>query len=207
MCLKGRGVRWYVPTNYYMRDFILRSFKESAELKSRFIETHLNLVISVANELVQALRSGKKLLAFGNGGSAADAQHMAGELVNRYKLDRPALPALSLVTDTSVLTAIGNDSDYSQIFARQIEALGQEGDVALAISTSGNSPNVLRGVEAARRKRLKTVAFTGRDGGKLASLVDYALIVPSSETPRIQEVHLTLIHVICEIIENELFKA
>jgi D-sedoheptulose 7-phosphate isomerase len=190
-----------------MRDFILRSFKESAELKSRFIETHLNLVISVANELVQALRSGKKLLAFGNGGSAADAQHMAGELVNRYKLDRPALPALSLVTDTSVLTAIGNDSDYSQIFARQIEALGQEGDVALAISTSGNSPNVLRGVEAARRKRLKTVAFTGRDGGKLASLVDYALIVPSSETPRIQEVHLTLIHVICEIIENELFKA
>jgi len=192
--------------SYNVRDLILRSFKESAELKTRFIESQIDLVTLVAAELVRALKSGKKLLVFGNGGSAADAQHIAGELVNRFKFDRPALPALSLVTDTSVLTAIGNDVDYSQIFSRQIEAFGQEGDVALAISTSGNSPNVLRGVETARGLGLKTVAFTGRGGGKLASLVDYALIVPSQETPRIQEVHLTLAHVICEIIEDELFK-
>jgi D-sedoheptulose 7-phosphate isomerase len=188
-----------------MKDFILQSFTESAELKTRFIQTYLDVVIIVAKEFVHTFRSGKKLLVFGNGGSAADAQHIAGELVSRFKFDRPALPALSLVTDTSIITAIGNDADYSQIFARQVEALGQEGDIALAISTSGNSLNVLRGIEIARKKKLKTVAFTGKDGGKLAPLVDYALIVPSQETPRIQEVHLTLAHVLCEIVEKELF--
>lgn len=189
-----------------MKDLILQSFKESAELKIRFIQANLDLVALVAMEVTQTLRAGKKLLAFGNGGSAADAQHIAGELVNRFNFNRPALPAIALTTDTSVLTAIGNDTDYSQVFARQIEALGQEGDMALAISTSGYSLNVLRGVEVARGKKLKTVAFTGKDGGKLAPLVDYALIVPSQKTPRIQEVHLMLIHTICEIVENTLFK-
>jgi D-sedoheptulose 7-phosphate isomerase len=152
--------------------------------------------------MIAALRSGRKILLFGNGGSAADAQHLAAELVNRYRRARPALAALALTTDTSILTAIANDASFEEVFSRQIEALGEPGDVAIAISTSGRSPNVVRAVETARRLGLRTIGLLGRDGGLVAPLVDVPLIVPAEETPRIQEVHITLGHILCDLIES-----
>lgn len=155
--------------------------------------------------LAEALRSGKKLLIFGNGGSAADAQHFSAELVNRFREDRPALAAIALTTDSSILTSIANDSHYDDIFSRQIDALGNEGDVAVAITTSGNSPNVLKAVSMAKQKGLRTLGLSGRDGGKLAASVELCLSVPHQETARIQEVHAMLVHFFCQIIEDELF--
>jgi D-sedoheptulose 7-phosphate isomerase len=154
---------------------------------------------------VTALRGGHKLLFAGNGGSAADAQHWAGELVSRFYYDRPGLPAIALTTDTSILTAIGNDYGYDYVFARQVEALGQEGDVLLAISTSGNSRNIVRAIEAAREKQMKVIGFTGQAGGQMADLCDLCFRVPSSETPRIQEGHEALGHLLCALIEAEMF--
>src|SRR5262249_40971235 len=142
---------------------------------------------------------------FGNGGSAADAQHLAAEMVGRFGPDRSALPAISLSTDTSVLTAIGNDLGYSKVFARQIEALGQAGDIAIALSTSGNSPSVLEALELARSKGLFSVGFTGETGGKMKDRAEVLFCVPSRETPRIQETHIMLGHVLCELIDRELF--
>jgi D-sedoheptulose 7-phosphate isomerase len=158
-----------------------------------------------ANTIVQALRQGKKVLFFGNGGSAADAQHLAAELAGRYRRERQGLPGFALTTNISTLTAIGNDYDYSQVFARQIEALGTAGDVAVAISTSGLSDNVLRAVESARERGLKTMALTGKRGGKLRKLVDLCLSVPSEDTARIQEAYMLAGHILCEIAEEELF--
>jgi D-sedoheptulose 7-phosphate isomerase len=174
-------------------------------LKREFFEARADDVLAAGRILSEALAAGKKLLVFGNGGSAADAQHFAAELVNRFRFDRAGLPAIALTTDSSILTSVANDSDFEQIFSRQLEALAAEGDVAVAISTSGNSPNVLRGVEAARRRGATTVGLAGRDGGKLASTVDLCLTVPHRETSRIQEVHGLLIHVFCEMIEDSLF--
>jgi len=152
-----------------------------------------------------ALRAGNKILFAGNGGSAADAQHLAGELVSRFKFDRPGLAALALTTDSSVLTAIGNDYGYDKVFARQLNAVGVAGDVFFAISTSGRSPNVMNGLREARRKGLITVGLTGKTGGEMAPLCDYCLQVPSNETPKIQEGHIVLGHIICGLIERELF--
>ena len=152
----------------------------------------------------ECLRGGGKILAFGNGGSAAQAQHFAAELVNKFLINRPALAALSLTTDTSALTSIANDEDYSTVFSRQIEALGKSGDVALALSSSGNSPSVLSALKAARKGGLVTVALTGEGGGRLAEIVDHLLDVPSTSTPRIQEVHLILLHLLAEEIEIRL---
>ena len=166
-----------------------------------------HLVRSVAETsrvIVRALGSSHKLLLFGNGGSAADAQHIAAELVGRYLRDRPALPALALTANTSSLTAIANDRSFDQVFARQIDALGFPEDVALAISTSGASPNVLLGIEAAKRKGLVTIGLTGKAGGQLQVLVDHCIRVPSDETPRIQEAHILIGHILCEILEREL---
>jgi D-sedoheptulose 7-phosphate isomerase len=154
---------------------------------------------------VQALKNGNKLLFAGNGGSAADAQHWAGELVSRFYFDRPGLPAIALTTDTSILTAIGNDYGYDYVFARQVEALGQEGDVLFAISTSGNSKNILRAIDAAKLRGLKVIGFAGQSGGAMASLCDVCFRVPSPETPRIQEGHEALGHLICALIEQEIF--
>ena len=162
-------------------------------------------MLRVGTVLADALRSGKKLLIFGNGGSAADAQHFSAELVNRFRADRPALAAIALTTDSSILTSIANDSHYDDVFSRQIDALGGEGDVAVAITTSGNSPNVLTGVSMAKQKGLRTVGLAGRDGGKLAASVEFCLTVPHQETARIQEVHGMLVHFFCQIIEDELF--
>lgn len=155
--------------------------------------------------LVGAFRAGRRAFFFGNGGSAADAQHLAAELVNRFQRERPALPALALTTDTSVLTSVANDRGYEQVFSRQLEALAIAEDVALALSTSGTSPSVVRGVEVARRLGLRTVVFTGARGHALASLADVALVVPSEATPRIQEVHILAGHVLCDLVEAALF--
>ena len=161
-------------------------------------------VLDAARAIVSSLQRGGKLLLFGNGGSASDAQHVAAEFVGRFLLDRRALAAIALTTDTSVLTAVGNDTGYDEVFARQIDALGSAGDVALGITTSGRSPNVLRGLEAARRKGLTTIALTGRDGGPVAAHADVHVNVASASTPRVQEVQRTLLHVICDIVERAL---
>ncbi len=191
-----------------MRGKIETAFQESAQVKIQFIQNEENVgkIMDVTKRILAAYRKGNKVLFFGNGGSACDASHLAAELVNRYKKDRDGLPALALATDMAVVTSIGNDYDYTELFSRQIKAMGNKGDVAIAISTSGNSPNVLKAVEVARQKGLITVGFTGKDGGKLAGLVDYAFIVPSNNTARIQEAHITLGHLLCELIEDEMFK-
>jgi len=165
----------------------------------------LNTLEQVAKACCTALRGGNKILIAGNGGSAADAQHLAGELVSRFKFDRPGLAALALTTDTSVLTAIGNDSGYEFVFARQVNALGTRGDIFLAISTSGRSRNILTALEEARDKGLVTVGFTGQAGADIAALSDNLLRIPSSETPKIQEAHIVLGHILCGLIECTMF--
>jgi D-sedoheptulose 7-phosphate isomerase len=176
--------------------------QDSITAKRRFFETHADRVKQAADCIIAALRSGHKLLLFGNGGSAADAQHIAAEFVNRYRANRPALAALALTTDSSVITSIGNDSSYEEIFSRQIEALGHPGDVAIAISTSGNSPNVLLAAERARAKGIYTIGLTGCDGGRLGAAVDLHLHVANSLTARVQEVHILVGHILCEFVEE-----
>jgi D-sedoheptulose 7-phosphate isomerase len=161
----------------------------------------------VARLCVDALRAGGKLLIAGNGGSAADAQHLAAEFVSRFYFDRPGLAAIALTTDTSALTAIGNDYGFERLFSRQVDALGRAGDVFIGISTSGNSPNVLAALAECRTKRLITVGLTGRSGGKMAALCDHCLRMPSTETPKIQEGHIIVGHIICALVEREMFSA
>lgn len=163
------------------------------------------LVVRAVTVSVQALERGNKLMFAGNGGSAADAQHWAGELVSRFNFDRPGLAAIALTTDTSILTAIGNDYGYDYVFARQVEALGREGDLLFAISTSGNSRNIVRAIEAARKAGITVVGFTGRGGGAMAELCDICFRMPSDETPKIQEGHEFLGHLVCGLIESEIF--
>ena len=187
--------------------FIVDSLKESSELKLN-IEKNCKAEILVAvQSLVDAFRNGKKLLLCGNGGSAADCQHIATELVIRlsHHIQRPALPAIALTTDTSNITAGGNDIGFENVFARNVEGLGAEGDVLLAISTSGNSPNIIKAVEKAHQKKMFVIGFLGGSGGKLKSLVDLPIIMPSPNTQRIQEGHITVAHVICELVEMELY--
>lgn len=179
-------------------------FQESAMLQLRFLEGHREAIQRLVLVLAERLRAGHKILLFGNGGSAADAQHLAAEFVNRFSFERPALAAIALTTDTSVLTSIANDRNFTEVFARQIEALGRPGDVAIGLSTSGRSVNVLRGIEAAKQLGLLTVGFTG-EGGKLAEVVELPFVVPSRSTPRIQEVHIMLGHALCELVEQALF--
>ncbi|HJZ67643.1 MAG TPA: D-sedoheptulose 7-phosphate isomerase [Blastocatellia bacterium] len=180
--------------------------RESIESKRNFFDTNAEAVARAAELIISSVRAGGKVLTFGNGGSAADAQHIAAELVNRLNYDRPPIAAIALTTDTSILTSVGNDSSFDELFERQVRALGRAGDVALAISTSGNSPNVLHAVEAARELGVKTIALTGRDGGKLAKSVDLALVVNSRSTQRIQETHITIGHILCELAEDALYK-
>ncbi len=180
-------------------------FEDSINTKQLFIQRYTPLIQEVSELIVSSFRNGNKLLLMGNGGSSSDASHIAGEFVGRFKNDRPPLPAIALNTDTAVLTCIGNDYGYDHVFSRQVEALAKEGDIVIAISTSGNSPNVLAAVETAKKMGITTIGLTGGSGGKLASLVDYAFVVPSKATPRIQEVHITLGHVICQVVEDTLF--
>ncbi len=185
-----------------MRLDIHQMFRESAAVKLRFAEQYAPRIEIVARRMAEALQRGGKLLFFGNGGSAADAQHLAAEFVNRFLHNRGALAAVALTTDSSALTSIGNDLGFDQVFARQVEALARPGDVVVAISTSGNSPNVLRGVEAARRLGCTSVGLSGGSGGLLATAVDEAFVVPSTETPRIQETHITMGHALCAVVEE-----
>ena len=185
-----------------MKEFAIKAFDESAEVKRHFARDHADKIVQVAQLIGRAFQTGHKVLLFGNGGSATDAAHIAAEFVGRYKRERTPFPAIALATDIAAITCIANDYGFDELFARQVRAHGQAGDVAIAISTSGNSPNVLRGVEAAKAMGLTTVAWTGGSGGKLASLVEYAFVVPSTVTARIQESHITLGHVLCELIED-----
>jgi D-sedoheptulose 7-phosphate isomerase len=175
----------------------LRAMSEDRELHDALAQT--------AKACIDALRRGNKILFAGNGGSAADAQHLAGELVSRFNYDRPGLAAFALTTDTSVLTAIGNDYGYEHLFARQVEAVGSAGDVFVGLSTSGRSPNILKALQAARAKGLVTVGLTGRGGGRMPEFCDHCLRTPSDDTPRIQEGHITMGHTICWLIEREIF--
>ncbi len=179
--------------------------REHAEAVEGLFRTSIEVVEAVAAEMVAAFRAGRTLLFFGNGGSAADAQHLAAEFVNRFAEDRPALPAVALTTDTSVLTSIGNDYDFTRIFARQIEALGRPGDVAVGLSTSGRSPNVLEGLQAARARDLVTIGLTGGEGGAMRDLCRHLILVPSRDTPRIQEVHILVGHILCRLVDDALF--
>ena len=189
-----------------MEDHIVKIFKDSSRLKEEFVNENLSGIVRVIEAVTSALKSGNKILLFGNGGSAADAQHIAGEFVNRFLIERPPLPAISLSTDVSVITSIGNDYDFAEIFSKQVRAIGQPGDVAWGISTSGKSPNVIKALEMAKKIGMVTIGFTGKDGGDIAPMVDYSLNVPSNSTPRVQEVHITVAHVICEMIDFKLFQ-
>ena len=189
-----------------MKEEIAQIFRESADLKLRFIRQNAELLVQMVRMIEAAFKSGNKVLLFGNGGSAADAQHIAGEFINRFLIERPPLPAIALTTDTSVLTSISNDYGYVDSFSKQVKALGKEGDVAIGISTSGSAANVIKAVRVAREMGIKTVGLSGRDGGELAKAVDLAIVVDAQATPRIQEVHITIAHVICEMVDRMLFQ-
>lgn len=187
-----------------MKNKIEEIFRESRQIQEATAQKNAGAIESAVNEIVQAIERGGKILIFGNGGSAADSQHMAAELIGRFQKKRRAVPAIALTTDTSSLTALGNDYGFETIFRRQVEGLGRAGDVAVAISTSGNSANVLEAVKYARAHGLKTISLTGHDGGKLAALTDININVPSNVTARIQESHECVIHVLCALVEERL---
>jgi D-sedoheptulose 7-phosphate isomerase len=192
-----------------LKNQIIKKFKESSDLKIAFAKKNCDKIIEVVRLITESLKSGNKIMLFGNGGSAADAQHIAAEFVNRLrksKRDRPPLAALALTTDTSILTSISNDSDFSNIFSRQIRALGKKGDIAWGISTSGNSSNLITAIKAAQKLEIKTLGFTGKGGGEMGTLVNYHLNVESNDVLRIQEVHIALSHIICELVEKELLQ-
>ena len=190
-----------------MKEIITASLEQSVAAKKRFAELYSDVILQVVDLLVATFTNGGKVLLFGNGGSAADAQHMAAEFVNRFIIDRPPLAAVALTTDSSIITSIGNDFSFDDIFAKQIYALGREGDVAIGISTSGNSRNVVAAMEAASSQGMKTVALTGEGGGRLGEIADFVLSVPSKRTPVIQEVHVWLEHLLCQLIDEALFGA
>jgi len=184
-----------------------KSIEASIAVKQRLLHSSeaVAMIAKVSDVLVGAAERGNKVMLFGNGGSASDAQHIAAEFVGRFAFDRPALPALALSVNTSCLTAIGNDYGFDQVFSRQIEALGRPGDIAFGISTSGNSQNVLSGVAAAHKMGLHTIGLTGQAGGKLKNAVDFCICAPSNETPRIQECHILIGHIIAELVEETVF--
>ena len=183
-----------------MKDIIRTALRDSAALHILMAETMTDIISAAAAEIVKSFMCGGKLLLFGNGGSAADAQHIAAEFINRFAIERALLPAIALTTDTSVLTSIANDRVYNEIFSRQVEALGRRGDVALGITTSGSSENVLNGLFVAADRGMKTIALTG-ELGRAASLADIGLRVPSQEVPRIQEAHIAIGHILCELVD------
>jgi len=193
------------PSDSFTR-WVIDEIEASIDVKRRTIETQAPMIVAIAERVVETFRRGGKLLLCGNGGSAADAQHIAAEFVSRFRRERHGLPAIALTTDTSILTAISNDYGYERVFARQIEALGRPGDMVIGISTSGISASVIAAMRAARNGSMATVGFTGASGGTLVDHVDLCLCVPSHNTARIQEVHITVAHVVCEIVERTLFE-
>ena len=189
---------------YSPNQIIARCLEESAGLKTTIARGMTYEIESVANLIIAAYNTGNTVVIFGNGGSASDAQHIAGELVGQFMIKRQAFPAIALTTNTSILTAVANDYGYDDVFSRQVEALVNNGDVVIGISTSGNSTNIIKGIKAAKLKGAITVGLTGGTGGKLAGEADVALVVPSESTPRIQEAHITIGHIVCELVEREL---
>ena len=190
-----------------MMEWMLAEIQEKEEVLQKIRTTgYLDLVNEAGMRLAQIIKQGNKVLLAGNGGSAADAQHFAGEIVGRFLMERNAIPALSLCVDPSVMTCIGNDYGYEEVFARQVQGLGKEGDAFIGISTSGNSENIIRAITEARKKNMFVVGFLGKDGSKIKDLCDVALVVPSNSTPRIQEIHTFTVHLLCEMIEKEAFK-
>ena len=191
-----------------MKSIVDRSFEESIEAKRRCMEQNQESLIRAATMIVDAFNNENKLMLFGNGGSAADAQHIAAEFVNKFMIERPPLPAMALTTDTSILTAVANDdpTTFEDIFSKQIKALGMEGDVAWGISTSGNSVNVLNALIVARERGLRTIGMTGANPGKMAEVVQLLLRVDAENTARIQECHITMAHIICELVDYQLFQ-
>ena len=188
-----------------MRNKIIEILEESTSINGLLIRDHVNEIMSIVELIVTAYKTGKKVVLFGNGGSAADAQHIAGELVGRFKLERKPLRAIALTTDTSVITSITNDYGFDHVFSRQIEALVDESDIVIGISTSGKSPNVLQALQVAHAKGAKIVGLTGKHGTELQKLSDVTIMVPSDNTPRIQEAHITIGHILCELVERTLF--
>lgn len=189
------------------KEFIEESLNESAATKKLMLEKNFEEINEASDVLIGVVKTGRKIMFIGNGGSAADSQHLATEFVIRlsHDLDRPSIAAIALTTDTSMLTAGGNDIGFENVFARNIEGLGNEGDALICISTSGNSPNILKAVEKAKEKKIITIGFLGKDGGKLIKECDYSVLIPSNNTQRIQEGHITAGHIICEIVERELY--
>ena len=188
-----------------MKDRINAALRSHREVMDALQQELTPKIIRVASMLIDAFRGGNKLLVMGNGGSAADAQHLAGEIVGRFRLERPGLPALALSTDTSILTAVGNDYGFDEVFRRQVEAHARTGDVVIGISTSGSSPNVLSALRLAGERGCRTIGLLGKDGGSIRELVEIDLTVPGYDTPRIQEGHITIIHLLCELVEQALF--
>jgi len=190
-----------------MQEKIKQQIRSSAELKHKLLESAslLSGIEKASRAIITAFRTNHKILIAGNGGSAADAQHIAAEFVNKFNFDRPGLPAIALTTDTSILTSVGNDSSFLQVFARQVSALGNEGDVFIGISTSGNSSNIIEALREAGNKKIVTIGITGSTGGTIKDMCDICLMVPSEETPRIQEAQILIEHIICSIVEEELF--
>ena len=188
-----------------MENILRRSLADSIAAKEDFYKIHKQKLFQLVDWVVDCFKSGNKLMVCGNGGSAADAQHLAAEFVNRFLINRMPLPAIALTTDSSILTSVSNDFSYDDIFAKQVEALGKRGDVFLGISTSGNSPNILRAVEASRKIGVRTVALTGGSGGLLAAAAELVLTVPSEKTPHIQEAHLWIEHMLCWLVDERLF--
>ncbi len=188
------------------KDKIKQILQESIEIKKNYLSNEVNIEILnvVINKIIDAYNTNKKVIVFGNGGSAADAQHFVAELVGRFKKERKALNAISLTTNTSIITALGNDYGYEITFSRQLEAIAQKGDVVIGISTSGEAKNVLKAIEVAKKYDCITIGLTGKDGGKLKEMVDYCINVPSNDTARIQEMHITIIHTICALVEEKL---
>lgn len=190
-----------------MKKTIQKAVNQSIEVKSRFFDEYMDGIIELAQSIADAFNNGKKILIFGNGGSSTDASHIAAEFINRFRKDRPPLPAIALNTDMAVITSIANDYDFSDVFAKQLKSLGEEGDIVIGISTSGGSKNILKAMDIAKKKKMVTVALTGSKGRKFAAKAVHAFIVPSDNTPRIQETHITLGHIICEMVEEILFEA
>jgi len=189
-----------------LKKIIEKILEDSLKVKEAFIRENIPNVILLAEKVALAFTADRKLLLCGNGGSAADAQHIAAEFVNRFTLERPPLPAIALTTDTSIITSIGNDYSFEEVFSKQVKALGMEGDVLLAISTSGNSKNLLLAVKDAKRQGIHTVGLLGKDGGKLAGMVDMALVVKADNTARIQEAHILAGHILCHLVDYILFQ-
>ena len=188
----------------FMHREIAKILEESAQIKRTIAKSKISEIERMANLIIMAYKAGGKVVLFGNGGSAADAQHIAGELMGRFKLKRQAFPAIALTTNTSTLTAVANDYGYEMVFSHQVGALVNEKDVVIGISTSGESPNVIEAMKMAKLRGAKTIGLGGGNGGKLAEVADLVLIVPSDSTPRIQEAHITIGHIVCELVEREL---